>query len=181
MALSFDGPNKLIILSAGTVVLDIADCYSRWKDWLLAGNAQYAQAFNSVGGDPIDPSAGTFIPLYAFLLNGWRVRPQEATHTLNVTNGILLVDGGGDPFVNTTGSYIVRVNYSQPVQAITVSTGGAAAGLTLMQEARLNELWRLAGLDAANPMTVTPSTRVAGDVSLAITGDPETAVTVSRL
>jgi hypothetical protein len=67
------------------------------------------------------------VPLFAFLRNGWRVRPQEANHTLNVSGGVLLVDGGGDPFTNTVGSYTVRINYQQPVQAITVATGGGSA------------------------------------------------------
>jgi hypothetical protein len=133
MAISFDGPNKLIVLSAGTVELDVKDLYSRWKDWVIASdNAKYVEAFSSVGGDPIDLSAGTFIPAYAFLRNGWRIRPQEASHTLAVTNGILLVDGGGDPFINTIGSFIVRINYQQPVQAITVATSGGS-GLTAAQ------------------------------------------------
>lgn len=127
MAITFDAANKLLILSSGTTTFDVADAYSRWKDWIVAGNAQYDAAFASVGGDTIDAGAGTSIPLYAFLTNGWRVRPQEANHTLAVTNGVLLVDGGGDPFVNTTGSYVVRINYQQPVQAITVATGGGSA------------------------------------------------------
>jgi hypothetical protein len=65
-----------------------------------------------------------------FLTNGWRIRPQEANHTLNVNDGVLVVAGGGDPFVNTLGGYVVRINYSQPVQAITVSTGGGSGGAT---------------------------------------------------
>lgn len=124
MSFTFDGPNKRIICDSGTTVLDVVDLYSRWKDWVLAGNAQYAEAFKATGGDPIDATAGTFIPAYAFLANGWRVRPQEANHTLNVTGGILLVDGGGEPFVNTVGTFQVNVRYSQPVQAIAVSTSG---------------------------------------------------------
>jgi hypothetical protein len=79
-----------------------------------------------VGGDDIDAGAGTKIPIYIFLLNGWRLRPQEASHTLSVTDGIILVDGGGDPFVNTLSSYIVRINYQQPVQAISFATGGGS-------------------------------------------------------
>ena len=78
----------------------------------------------NLGGDDIDVSAGILIPVYVFLLNGWRVKPQESNHTLYVTNGILLVDGGGDPFVSTSGSFIVRINYQQPVQAISFATGG---------------------------------------------------------
>lgn len=125
MAFTIDGPNKLISLTAGTVSITAPGLYSAWVDWVaLSDNAKYLPAFRTVGGDDVDVAAGTKVPAYCYLMNGWRVRPQEATHTLNVTGGVLLVDGGGDPFVNTVGSYVVRVNYSQPVQAITVSTGG---------------------------------------------------------
>lgn len=128
MAITFDGANKLMMLSSGTAELNVSDIYSRWKDWvLLSDNSKYLPAFGPVGGDPIDAGTGTAIPFYDFLLNGWRVRPQEANHTLNVTGAVLLVDGGGDPFVNTLGAYTVRINYQQPVQAITVTSG---AGVT---------------------------------------------------
>jgi hypothetical protein len=128
MALSFDGATKVITLSAGTTSLGVRDVWSRWVDWLLTGdNSKYLPAFEQVGGNDIDTGAGTKIPIYAFLKNGWKIKPQEANHTLNVTDGILLVDGGGDPFNNTTGSYVVRVNYQQPVQAISFSTGGGTA------------------------------------------------------
>jgi hypothetical protein len=136
MAISFDGAERLITLTTGTVELDVHDLYSRWKDWNKTGdNAKYAIAFQTTGGDDIDEGAGTKIPLYAFLVNGWRIRPQEASHTLNVTAGILLVDGGGDPFVDTLGSYIVRINYQQPVQAIKVESG--VSGLTPTESAQL--------------------------------------------
>ncbi len=131
MAISFNGGSKLITLSSGTTTLGVRDVWSRWVDWWLTGdNSKYPLAMTQVGGNDIDAGAGTSIPIYAFLLNGWKVRPQEASHTLNVNDGVLLVDGGGDPFTNTVGSYVVRINYQQPVQAITVSTaggGGASA------------------------------------------------------
>lgn len=127
MAISFDGSTKVISLSSETT-LSVRDLWSRWVDWLLTSdNSKYLFAFQTVGGDDIDESAGTKIPIYAFLLNGWRIKPQEANHTLNVTDGILLVSGGGDPFVNTTGTFVVRINYQQPVQAISFSTGGGTA------------------------------------------------------
>lgn len=128
MAYIFDGPNKLIILTPGTTVVGVRDVLSRWADWVvLSDNAKYLPAFNQVGGNDIDVSVGTKIPIYGYLINGWRIRPQESNHTLNVIDGILLVDGGGDPFVNTLGSFVVRINYQQPVQAITVATGGGLA------------------------------------------------------
>jgi hypothetical protein len=149
MAFTFDGTNKLIACSAGTTGIVLADLYSRWKDWLLTGNAGYALAFDTVGGDPID--AGTLVPLYLFLKNGWKIRPQEATHTLKVTDGILVVDGGGDPFVNTIGAYSVRVNFSQPVQAFgyssTGGTGPSAAAVAASVRSELSS--ELARIDVA--------------------------------
>lgn len=126
--ISFDGGTKQINLSAGTTTLSVRDLWSRWVDWFVVDdNSKYLPAFESVGGNDIDLSAGTKIPVYAFLANGWKIKPQEANHTLNVTDGILLVSGGGDPFVNTTGSYVVRINYQQPVQAISFSTEGGGS------------------------------------------------------
>ncbi len=126
MTITFDGSTKIISLSA-TSSLSVKDLWSRWCDWMaISTNSKWLPAMSQVGGNTIDLSAGTSIPPYIYLINDWRVRPQESSHTLNVSDGILLVDGGGDPFVDTLGSYIVRINYSQPVQAITVATGGGS-------------------------------------------------------
>ena len=138
--MTFDGPNKLIVLSAA--MLDLQTLWAAWKAWLRAGNAQYALALNTVGGEPIDPSAGTLVPLYLFLLNGWKLRPMEADHTLSVVGGTLLVEGGGDPFVSTLGDFTVRIRYQQPVQAIgystTGSTGPSASDIAAALLAALN-------------------------------------------
>lgn len=146
MGYSFDGSEKIISLTSGTVVLDVKDLYSRWKDWVVTSdNSKWELAFQTAGGEVIDSGAGTYIPLYAFLANGWRIKPQEANHTLNVTNGILLVSEGGDPFINTTGSYIVRINYQQPVQAITVSVS-SGSGLSPQQDSDLTAIKRMTDL-----------------------------------
>lgn len=128
---NFHGPDKIIKLSAGTVTLDVRALWSRWVDWFLTDdNSKYLPAFVSIGGDEIDPITGTRIPVFVFLTNGWRIRPQNANHTLNVVSGILLVFGGGDPFVATIGPYVVGVRYSQPVQAISFDTGSGGGGAT---------------------------------------------------
>lgn len=149
MGITFDGPTKIITLTTGTTELDVVDVYSRWKDWVTQGNANFVPAFEAVGGNQIDASSGTAIPLYAFLINGWRIRPQSANHVLNVSGGVLLVSGGGDPFLNPIGSFVVRINYQQPVQAITVSTGGGSGGLTVEQAAELKKAANLAGITIA--------------------------------
>lgn len=131
MAYSFNGTTKVITLTSGTTTMSVRDVWSRFVDWwLTSDNSKYPLAFEQVGGNDIDLSAGTKVPIYAFLINGWRIKPQEANHTLAVTDGILLVSGGGDPFINTTGAYIVRINYQQPVQAISFTSGGGGGGAT---------------------------------------------------
>lgn len=122
-----------IELSLGTLSLDVKDLYSRWKDWVMIGdNSKYPPALQAVGGDPIDLTAGTYVPAYVYLMNGWTIVPQAANHTLNVSGGVLLREGGGDPFASVSG-FTVRVNYSQPVQAITVATGGGGGTVDVAQ------------------------------------------------
>ena len=45
---------------------------------------------------------------------------------------------------------------------------------------KVDELHKLQGLDAANPMTVTPTSRTAGTISQTISGDGTTTTTVTR-
>ncbi len=175
MAITFDGPTKRISLSAGTVSLGVRDLWSRWIDWLLTGdNSKYQIAMSQVGGDTIDAGSGTSIPIYAFLLNGWRVVPQASDHTLGVGDGILLVAGGGDPFVNPVGSHAIRINYSQPVQAITVSTGGGTGGgVSPELEANIQRILDLAEADEElTPTVARKKHRVSKTVLLekAVTG-----------
>lgn len=118
-----DFANQLIIMDTGAVEYSVPEVYSYWKDELrLTNNAQYGFAYSIVGGDTI--SGPNSIPKYTFQANGWKVRPDEANHTLEVTDGVLVGESGADPFVDTLGAYTVRINYQQPVQAIAVSTGG---------------------------------------------------------
>lgn len=181
--MTFDGPNKLVILTSGDgSTVSTRELWSRWVDWTATSdNAKFMPAFEQVGGQDIDLAVGTSIPIYAFLKNGWKVRPREASHTLTINDGVLLVDGGGDPFVNTTGSYVVRVNYSQPVQAITVATGGSSGGgLTVDQENMLRELFEMHGLDASKPLAVSATARNVGDIDQTISS-ASGVVTVQRV
>lgn len=152
-----DTSAKLFIAKAGVVEFDIkVDLYSDAKEhWLLGGPEMgFKFPFATVGGEAIDDAAGTKVPLYAFLVDGWRVRPDEANHTLKVTGGILLVDGGGDPFVDTLGAFTVRINYQQPVQAILAETG--VSGLTSQEAADLSDVRMI----LRNKMVTDPDTGI---------------------
>lgn len=174
MAYTFDGPNRLIILSAGTTTLDVADMYSRWKEWVAIGdNSKYLPFFDVVGGNPTVGS--NQISSYFFLLNGARIRPQEASHTLTV-DGILITENGGDAFADTLGNYRVRIVQVVPLQAETIATG---SGLSTEQAAMLAALAQIHGLVSGVPLVVTATSRSAGDVAQTITDDNGT-VTVTR-
>ena len=138
MGYIFNGSNKIISLSLGTTLLDVRDLYSRWKQWVISDGLQYTQAFDVVGGDPINEAAGIYITSYFFLINGWKIRPQEASHKLIVTNGILATADGSDPFIPTLGNYNILISYSQPIKTETVALGGGG-GATPVQIA--NAVW----------------------------------------
>ena len=119
MAITLDGSTKRILLDSASV--SAAQIWSAWVDW-HESNQQWPLAFQLVGGNAL--GGGLFIPPYFFLLNGWRVRPMEASHNLTIT-GNLFVDGGGVPVVGTLGTYQVNVNYTVPVQAQGIATSGS--------------------------------------------------------
>ena len=121
MPITFDAAAKRIILDSASV--SATEMYSRSCDWLATSdNAKYGAVFRQVGGD--DLGGGLSIPPYFFLQNGWRVRPMESSHGLTIT-GNLFVEGGGVPVVSTLGTFQVNVNYTVPVQAQGISTGGS--------------------------------------------------------
>jgi len=148
MGYSFDGITKIITLTSGTTEIDVVDLYSRWKDWIKSNGSKFPQAIYVVGGDPVNESAGIYVTSYFFLLNGWRIKPQEANHTLNVIGGVLLVDGGGDPFIDTNGYYIVRINYSQPTRTETIKLPGGS-GLTSDEHSKLYDTNQKVGVTQA--------------------------------
>jgi len=59
-------------------------------------------------------------------------------------------------------------------------TGSQAGKLLDQIQTLVDELHKIQGLDADNPMTVTPDSRVSGAIELEITGDGETTTTVTR-
>jgi len=159
MGYSFDGTNKVISCTAGTTEIDVRDLYSRWKDWAQS-NPGYLQAFSVVGGEPIDVSEGVYVTTYVFLENDWKIKPQEADHKLRVYNGILLTSDGSDPFNQTTGSYNVLVQYSQPVRSETVALESGAPNWTTSEKAQIRHRLGIDGTSAA-PSSGDPSLKDA--------------------
>jgi hypothetical protein len=173
--ITFDPATRRIVLDSTSVTA--AELWSRWSDWAATSdNAKYLPAFRQAGGD--DLGGGLSIPAYMFLLNDWRVRPMEANHTLVIT-GNLFVDGGGVPVVGTLGAFNVSAQFTVPVQAQAVSTGGGSGGLTTEQANQLAALAKIHGLVMGSPLTVTTTARAAGGVVQTI-AEASGTVTVER-
>lgn len=146
MAITFDASAKIITLDSTLVAA--AEIWSRWIDWFVTSdNSKYLPALRVIGGNTVSGSIA--IPSYFYLLNGWRIRPMESSHDLEIT-GNIIVDGGGNPIVATIGTYQVNVRYTVPVAAqlvnnIPTASQNAAAVLAATVESGLSfeEMFRV--------------------------------------
>jgi hypothetical protein len=156
MPITFDGPNTTITLESGVTVVEAADIYSRWKEWLTTGdNAKFLPAFRVVGGDPVTASqnAGS----YFFIQNqyGWRIRPPEEDIEV-IINGNFVAEDSLQPFrIPTIGSFNTSVdrNFSSLTTEQIINSG---SGLSAEQDTKIDELWKKQGLDPDNPITFNP-------------------------
>lgn len=178
MSYDFDGVTNVISLSEVTN-LDVRDLYSRWKDWVLMGdNSKYFRAFDDVvGGNPIDLREGIYVTSYFFLINGWKIRPQEKNHKLRVYNGVLLSDSG-DPFISTLGNYNVLIQYSQPIKSETISTGGGSGGLTMEEHDKLMSLPTITSIKSSIRNEVIEILR--SDPSIELSSIPNTSAPLDK-
>lgn len=119
---TIDYATKRIIMGTGENTYDVRGAYSKWKaDIFNADNFTYDFAFEVLGN--VTYNSPKRIPPFTELVNSWKIRPDEANHTLTVENGILYATSGADPFVDTLGAYTVRVMYSQPVEVLGFDSG----------------------------------------------------------
>lgn len=148
---TIDFANKRIIMDTGENTYDVVGAYSHWKDQiLLSNNFIYDFAFGIIGN--VTYNSPKRIPAFTELLNNWKIRPDEADHTLIVENGILYATGGADPFVDTLGAYTVRIIYSQPVEVLSFNSG---SGVTPIDKTEIIEgVWSYmtAAANIANSM-----------------------------
>ncbi len=98
------------------------------------------------------------------------VAGQVKIDLTTVTNGTIVVRGTGKVINAADGDILPTGNYG---------------GLNLINETtfgrQLQELWQLEGLDPDQPLTDTPTSRTAGDISIQVTGDGVNTSTAQRL
>ncbi len=142
MAFVFDGPNKLIYISANTFEIDAQALYSNWKRWIISDsqNSTYVQAFRSIGGESIS-NVKTIAP-YIEILNNWRIKPWDGDYTLTVL-GNLFATGGVNPFVGAVGNILLSLETTG--NALALNTGGGGSG------ASASEIWNYPNRTSTEP------------------------------
>ena len=179
---SVDYVAKRIYLSAASaaaVDLDTMDVYREVRALRASTLAHRAFKPMIIGGGNIEKIAGySYTASYVQLLYGCRIVPYNASHYLRVIRDTFTDDGvaGRDCFDRTSLSPSVVVDIDVQVDAVeirVVQTGGSA-GLTVADivdgmrtdlTPELTMVSKVAKLHAVGAtLTVTPTTRTAGDV-----------------
>lgn len=111
---TFDGPNKLIIINEEEDLIDIqVDVYSAWKNWAMySDNLKFDAAMRAVGGDPLP--GGDFLGSTFFLINDWKI---YVDHSVGFS-GNLFAEDGSSAFVAPTGTQIVTQRVSNLVDKV---------------------------------------------------------------
>jgi hypothetical protein len=171
---TFDGPNKLILVNEGEISIDVqTDVYSGWKEWSLQReNTKYLRAISTLGGDPI--TAETFVGDTYFLENGWRIQPWNSYngYILDVIGNIYTREPGQNP-VNPTSNVSVLLTRSN------ITETSIVGGTTTTN--RLEEIWKILGLDSTNPQIISDTSITVGGITLSITQNTvQETTTVAR-
>jgi hypothetical protein len=133
MGYIFNASTKRITLTSGTTSFTTNDLYSRWKNWVLEGNAGVLQPFatndrvTAIGGESLGGSLTS--GFYLFITNGWSIIPWNSNHTLTVS-GNLLRDPDDNSGVAVFQQVAANVLIRQDVSAVALgySTSGGSGG-----------------------------------------------------
>ena len=116
---------------------------------------------------------GSIVEPFYFLRNGWKIRPQETSHTLLVTGNIELDQGEtGQLFVPTLGAYTVLVTANTTNRG-TLLSGGGGTDWTSTERAQIRHRLGLDG--SAQAPAATPSLARPGD-AMALTSAERLAI-----
>lgn len=120
--ITFDGPNKLIIINSGVTDIDVKqDIYLPWKQWVIDGHSMYLPAFRTFGGDPTSYEQNA--PTYFYLINDWVIKAENvyvnihenlySDNYLNpfiIINSSVLVKNSDIPGINGLNNYLIDIN-----------------------------------------------------------------------
>ncbi len=128
---TFDGPNRLILITSGSTTIDIEqDIYSNWKEWLRTNDySKYPAAISVIGGEAL--GAGQFVGATFFLENGWRIRPWEGTHTETFNGNIYTREAGEPVAIPTIGNWNVLTTFVRSAIVFKVESTAGSSSVTI--------------------------------------------------
>lgn len=115
---TFDGPNKLIIINDGVTNINIEqDVYSDWKEWSLQrDHLKFDAALRTVGGDPT--TGGDRLGATFFTINGWQLLITDNVNFF----GNIFSDDFSTPFTTEQGVKLAQAQVSNLIDKIAVNT-----------------------------------------------------------
>jgi len=114
-------------------------------------------------------------------IDAWEM---DGTHAVNAQN-MTEIAGGGYYYdfaaYDTTKDYFIRADGGAGLSVFERYVEASnEVPINVDNTTKVDELHKSQGLDVSNPMTVTPTSRVAGTINQVISGDGETTSTVTR-
>ena len=182
MSFIFDGPAKLITLTSGTTTIDVAGMYSRWVDWIsLSDNSKYLQAFRVVGGDAITDNKN--LCLTFFIINGWRIRPQESNHRLTVVGNLYTDNPAISPFVPTVDDWnvVIEQQVSNLIDTIEIAGSGTSTIQDYKSTVHINEMSGFTGTAWPNGTNERPVNNITDAITIAVINGIDTFTVKNQL
>jgi len=176
------GTGGLIVSVAGSVALVIDAAGTLFASKQVAGSAgiTFDAAGTLFATGELSASAGITLGGAATLIGIGTIAGSTQEDGLTVPGIVNAVWGAVASEFNEAGTMGNKLN--------TASSGGVDLGALAdavrtelgVELSAILEVWRRHGLDIAAPLTQTATNITAGAIDLAITGDPDTSVTVTR-
>ena len=126
--ITFDGAMQYITIGYDGPITNVTaeELYSRWKEWVIAGNAQYLPAFaESVGGNEL--GGGVALSGYYFLRNdlGWRLLHEPHDYEIRISGDLYPADSASAWIDTTVDPYSVTFVFQRSAASmVTVGSGG---------------------------------------------------------
>lgn len=170
------------------ILADTNELQGNQGDWATATGFATQASVNTIDSnvDAILVDTGTTIPAQISALND--ISSADVTAAVPTTAEIeaaLLNEGDGQQLIDAIVTAIGNENITAATIATEVWSAATrtltASGVDLSTlETQVDELHKLQGLDASNPMTVTTTNRTTGSITQNITGNGTTTTTVTR-
>ena len=179
--------NKRIVLKTGTTTYHPVDDLYKEVRYIRAHDFSLRNMRMPITAEGAIPKGGgKFTPRLAILRYGWRIVPQNATHSLYISGEQITDDGQSGPACMNTAvldaGVSVTIHYEPATaEVISGSTGPTAAEIAAAvradlaaELAQITKVSKIHGVGV--PLVVTPTTRTAGDIAQSITtvGDTTT-------